>query len=204
VLDSPNRVPQNGPSETGSGPDDVEILSEILAAFKKLQPESQKRMLDTVATFLGMAVRPADSILSAPHHGGSSGLVEAPFSEDRSPSAKEFCLEKQPQTDIERVACLAYYLTHYRDTPHFKTLDISKLNTEAAQAKFSNPTVAVDNATKRNYLVAASKGNKQLSATGEQFVLALPDREKARAIMANARPRRRARKIADDGAEDQQ
>ncbi len=99
--------------------------------------------------------------------------------------------EKQPKTDVEKVACLAYYLTHYRDTPHFKTLDLSKLNTEAAQVKFSNPAVAVDNATKQTYLVPATKGNKQLSARGEQFVLALPDRDKARDVMANARPRKR-------------
>jgi len=103
-------------------------------------------------------------------------------------------LEKQPRTDVEKVACLAYYLTHYRDTPYFKTLDISKLNTEAAQTKFANPTVAVDNAGKTNYLVPATKGNKQLSALGEQFVQALPDREKARAIMVNVRPRRKSRK----------
>lgn len=51
---------------------------------------------------------------------------------------KEFMVQKRPRTDIERVACLGFYLTHYRDTPHFKTLDISKLNTEAAQPKFTN------------------------------------------------------------------
>ncbi|HXM22491.1 MAG TPA: hypothetical protein VN948_14640 [Terriglobales bacterium] len=111
-------------------------------------------------------------------------------------------LEKQPRTDVEKVACLAYYLTHYRETPFFKTLDISKLNTEAAQTKFANPTVAVDNAGKQNYLVPASKGNKQLSALGEQFVQALPDRDKARAIMANARPRRKSRKIEPSSDEE--
>jgi len=120
--------------------------------------------------------------------------MDAPFSEDRSISPKQFMFEKQPRTDVEKVACLAYYLTHYLGTPHFKTLDISKLNTDAAQVKFSNPAVAVDNATKQNYLVPASKGSKQLSALGEQFVLALPDRDRAKQVMANARPRRRAKK----------
>lgn len=91
-------------------------------------------------------------------------------------------------------------LTHYRDSPHFKTLDISKLNTEAAQPKFSNAAVAVDNAMKTGYLVAATKGNKQLSAPGEQFVLKLPDRDAAKLAMASARPRRKARK-ADRAAE---
>ncbi len=105
--------------------------------------------------------------------------------------------EKQPKTDVERVACLAYYLAHFRRTPYFKTLDISKLNTEAAQIKFSNPTVAVDNATKLGYLVPASKGNKQVSHIGEQFVQALPDRDKAKATMVQSRPRRRKRRAAE-------
>jgi hypothetical protein len=128
------------------------------------------------------------------------GPVEAPtFSENRAISPKQFMLQKQPKTDVERIACLAYYLTHYRDTPHFKTLDLSKLNTEAAQIKFSNPAVVVDNATKQAYLVPATKGNKQVSALGEQFVLALPDRDKARDVMTSARPRRRSKRENANG-----
>lgn len=94
---------------------------------------------------------------------------------------------------MERVTCLAYYLTQYREQRYFKTLDISKLNTEAAQIKFSNPAKAVDNATSYGYLAPATKGNKQISAGGELFVDALPDRDAARAAMLNARPRRRAK-----------
>ncbi len=109
-------------------------------------------------------------------------------------SPKEFVLQKQPRTDVERVACLAFYLTHYRNTPHFKTIDISKLNTEAAQSKLSNPAVAVDNATKTGYLAPAIKGTKQLSAPGEVFVQALPDREAAKAAMERIKPRKKSRK----------
>lgn len=184
--------------------DDFEILTEIITAFRKLEPANRERMLNAVATVLGLGVRVNGSMATvASHPRGSPASFETTFSEDRSVSPKQFMLEKQPRTDVEKVACLAYYLTHYRGTEHFKTLDISKLNTEAAQAKFTNAAQAVDNATKLNYLVPASKGNKQLSALGEQFVLALPDRDKARGIMANARPRRRVRRI-NQQAEDRQ
>jgi hypothetical protein len=81
-------------------------------------------------------------------------------------------MEKQPRTDVERVACLAYYLTHYRDMPHFKTLDLAKLNTEAAQPKFSNAHYASQNALNMGYLAPADKGQRQLSAAGEQFYVA--------------------------------
>jgi hypothetical protein len=105
-------------------------------------------------------------------------------------------LEKRPVTDVERIVCLAYYLTHYRETRHFKTLDLSKLNTDAAQIKFSNAAKAVDNAAAAGLLVPAGKGNKQISALGEIYVQSLPDREAAKAAVAHGRPRRKTRKNA--------
>lgn len=109
------------------------------------------------------------------------------FGNRPSLSPKEFMREKKPQKDIERVACLAYYLTHYRETPSFKTADISKLNTEAAQIKFSNAAFAVINATNAGYLASAGVGKKQLSSLGEEFVDALPDYERARAVAKSHR-----------------
>ena len=91
---------------------------------------------------------------------------------------------------MERVACLSYYLTHLRNMPHFKTADISALNIEAAQPKFSNAANAMENATKCGYLVPAIRGTKQLGAMGEQFVRALPDREVAEEVASRLRPRR--------------
>lgn len=136
---------------------------------------------------------------------GASTTAPTPssFSEDRSLSAKQFMIMKKPLTDVERVACLAYYLTHYREQPYFKTLDLSKLNTEAAQVKFSNAAKAVDNASTKVYLSQAGGGKKQLSAHGELYVQALPDREAARAAMAHARPRRRVNKPKDDATEEE-
>jgi hypothetical protein len=122
----------------------------------------------------------------APSYGTKFQFTE----EAEAPTSKAFMLNKSPKTDVERVACLAYYLAHYRDTPHIKTRDISALNTESAHRKFSNPAQAVDNATKLGYLVPSVKGSKQLSATGEQFVEALPDREAAKDVLTHGLQRR--------------
>ena len=178
----------------------IDALTAIISALKRLSREDQQRTIQAVATFLGLA--------ASSHGTGSrdlSGVEEktsqaehAPhsthYSENRSLSAKEFLRDKSPQTDIERVVCLAYYLTHYRDVPHLKTLDISTLNTEAAQPKFSSASVAVDNAAKAGYLVPAVKGNKQLSAVGEHYVQLLPDRDAAKASLKSARSRKKGRK----------
>ena len=62
---------------------------------------------------------------------------------------------------------------------------------DAAQIKFYNIAFAVVNATNAGLLVAAGKGVKQLSAIGELYVEALPDRDKAKELLASARIRRR-------------
>ena len=134
-----------------------------------------------------IGVRPA-STSPSPTASSSSG---AAFTEDRTMSPKQFLLDKRPQTDIERVACLAYYLAHYRGQTHFKTVDLSKLNTEAAQTKLANPSKTSDNAVARNLLVQVGGGKRQISAVGELYVQALPDRIAAKAAVAHARPRRR-------------
>jgi len=172
-------------------------LDLILRELGALPDDSRRRVIATVLTFYGHTDQ-------SPHSAGptpvkspniqTSFISDDGFSEDRSISPKEFLLEKRPQTDIERVACLAYYLTHYRATPFFKTLELSKLNTEAAQIKFSNAAYAVENATKRGFLTTAAQGNKQLTSMGEQFVRHLPDRTAARDAMSQLARRRRARR----------
>jgi len=168
----------------------AEVLPDVLAAFRRLDSDGRERLLETVATALGIPLRRVLASGPALSEAAASGR----FSQDLSLTPKEFLLQKKPRTDVERVACLGYYLAHYRDTPHFKTLDISKLNTEAAQVKFANAAKAVNNATQYGYLAPATKGNKQLSAAGELFVQALPDHEAAKTAMAAARPKRKMKR----------
>jgi hypothetical protein len=167
-----------------------ELLPDVISAFKRLDDDGRRNLFRAIGSVFGF-----DSEVSS----SSSTRIPAEtapgrFSKDHPVSPKEFLLQKQPRSDVERVACLAYYLTHYRDQPHFKTLEISKLNTEAAQIKFSNPIFTVNNAATMGYLAQASRGNKQISAAGELFVAALPDREAAQAAMANARPKRKSKR----------
>jgi hypothetical protein len=161
----------------------------VITTLAPLEDESKARLLDTVATFFNINV-PTGRVRRGGLEIGAAPATNSEFSDRPQMAPKEFLRDKEPTTDVERVACLGYYLTHYHQQPHFKTLDISKLNTEAAQPKFSNAAYAMDNATKQGYLVPAVKGSKQLSAAGEQFVQALPDREAARLVMERMRARR--------------
>lgn len=164
-------------------------LQEVLSILTPLSADGRNRILTTVATFFGSNV--GTSRPTGPTASSSPSVSSTAFSEDRSLSPKEFMLEKLPQSDVERMVCLAYYLTHYRDTPYFKTIDLSKLSTEAAQRKFSNAAAAARNAAAYHYLAPApAKGKKQLSAAGEMFVQELPDRAAAKAAMASVKPRK--------------
>lgn len=173
----------------------AEALSKIISVLNELTADERQRVLSAVSVFFNTS----SSFASSPSVNKSSRLD---FSNDYAPSPKEFMLQKQPKTDVERIACLAYYLAQYRDTHNFKTLDLAKLNTEAAQPKFSNIAYSAKNALNSGYLAPAIKGQRQLSAAGEQFVISLPDREAAKNAMANARPRRSAFRKKEQNDED--
>lgn len=180
--------------------DELEVLNKVIASLQNLQHDVRERLLKTVITFFGIKsikLSSGNEVREESFLSGHDNIQSiSTFSEDRSMSPKAFLLEKQPKTDVERVACLAYYLTHYRETPHFKTIDISKLNTEAAQIKFSNPATAVDNATSLGYLALATKAQKQISAVGEIFVQRLPDRTAAKEAMSKTHTRKKSKSSA--------
>jgi hypothetical protein len=188
----------NQPSQATAQPGDAkqaDILQRIITELSPLSVDARRRIVDTVCTFFDLKGSRID--------GGSAPASVAPstqrpesafrFSTGEPPSPKVFMNEKAPKTDIERVACLAFYLTHHRSTPHFKTRDIRLFNTEAGQLRFSNTAFAVTNATNAGFLIPSVKGSKQISTVGEQFVQALPDREAAAEVLKRYKRRRGGR-----------
>lgn len=121
-------------------------------------------------------------------------------------SPKAFMIQKRPTTDIERIACLAYYLSHQRGVAAFKTEDLTALNREAQQVNLSNPSATARNAVDIGYLSLAGGGRKQMTVTGEAIVEALPDREQVKkALELNQRRRpRRAKKTEKNQVTEEQ
>jgi len=124
---------------------------------------------------------------------------EAPITDGATP--KQFMALKRPISDVERVTCLAYYLTNYRKVGQFKTIDLTKLNVEAAQPRLSNATVAARNAVQQEYLSLAGGAKKQITSRGETVVDALPDRERVKRALDEvpARKRRSQRAVKKVG-----
>lgn len=176
----------------------VHKIIDDLITFDKA---SRVRIFRTVGTFFGFDDPEPRRGAEAEAPAASVGVSREPhFSAGPEPSPKDFLFEKGPTTDVDRVACLAYYLTRYRDNAHFTTTDVSKLNTEAAQVKLSNPSHAVNNAIRSGLLTAASRGKRQLTAHGEKYVEALPDRTAARQLLTQARPRRSRKRPGPNGS----
>lgn len=168
-------------------------VHKVIGDLIKFDPDHRVRIYRTVGAFFGFDdMQPA----SVPETNRRPALPKDPrephFSthEETPPSPKDFMFQKHSDTAVERIACLAYYLTHYRNTPHFKTIDISKLNTEAAQTKLSNASDSTSKAIRAGLLAVAPKGARQLSALGEKLVEALPDRDAARTLRSKNLSRR--------------
>ena len=172
-------------------------VTRIIELLEPLSASDREHVLRMVTTWYRVGVptgAPLGASSVAPQ--ASSPLRHSPIGDEKFSnrpvlSAKDFIFEKDPGTEPERLACLAYYLTHYMEMPHFKTADLTHLNTEAAQRRLSNPAVAASNAMRDGFFVSASKeGYKQLSAMGERFVHTLPNREAAQQIKQRMATRR--------------
>jgi hypothetical protein len=172
---------------------ELAALGVVLGALEPLDEGARLFVLRTAMDRLGVIDVPKTG---TPTPGklagdGSGAAPSAPPDLARI-TPKEFIRLKQPITDVQRIACLAYYLARARGIAQFKTLDLTKLNTEAAGVKFSNAAVGSNNATLTGFLALAGGGKKQITALGEEIVDALPDQEKVKVTVATVKkPRRR-------------
>ncbi len=169
---------------------EVKVLGTLLEALGALDADQQRFVLRTAAERLGIR----DVVSSTMRDGSRSGPTDEtpPTGTLKDILPKKFLTDKKPTTDVQRIACLAYYLTYGRNQPHFKTADFTKLNTEAAQPRFANTAFTVKNATvKSRFLAPAGKGNKQITALGEAVVNALPDQEAVKNVIQDQKVARR-------------
>ena len=166
-------------------------VQKVINGLMKFDADSRERIYRTVGAFFGFDDQTprAKSDLREPH-----------FSTREEISPKDFLIQKQPRSEVDRVICIAYYLTHYRDMPDFQTTDVNRLNTEAAQIKLSKPSQIVTNATHDGLLATAPGGMKKLSAVGERYVEALPDHGGARSLLSTTRSRRPRKKSGGNNA----
>jgi len=171
---------------------DVTALGTVLDALSKLDVSTQQWVLSTAATRLQVPVTPGQQASQTPAVITRAAL---PTGSVGGLTPKEFLRLKAPNSDVDRVACLAFYLTHGRQTASYAARDLTAINTEAAGPKI-NMSRAVDNATKQSgYLTSAGKGKKQITPYGEDVVDALPDYEKVKVILVTGKGKSRRKRV---------
>lgn len=172
---------------------ELDALGTVLKALGPLDDDARAFVFRTAAERLHIASSGAEKRHATPpgiENGAGAGSGSAALN---GVDPKQFLRQKKPQTELQRMACLAFYLTHARGTAHFKTGDLTSLNTEAAGGRFSNPSVTIRNGTNQSKLFAPAgkAGLKQITALCEDYVNALPDQEAAKAAQSTNRPSRR-------------
>ncbi|MDB5905150.1 MAG: polyketide synthase, partial [Betaproteobacteria bacterium] len=160
--------------------DDVDALHSVVAILRRLEPEAQRRVLASAEAFLDVPphrtamadVHPDPTLRRRTGESSSSGDVAL--------SANTFLDRKRPVSDVDRVACLAYYLTHYEKKAEFRIADLIAINDKAGQNAFYNVRSAIANAVTDGYLIVGISGTKRISATGDAYVDLLPNVQAAR------------------------
>ena len=168
-----------------SATQETRAMDTAFKALVDLQPEEQQRVLvwlaqrlKVTAPIVGVEGGGAPGTGTGTGAGAGAGMASAikiAGAPGTNAHARSFMTQKKPGDQQERVACLAFYLTVHKDTPAFKTRNITQMNSDAGQANLSNVAQFMKNAVKAQYLSSAGKGMRQLTPRGEALVNALPD-----------------------------
>jgi hypothetical protein len=154
-------------------------MSTLLQTLQPLDDEARRRVLDWLASRLGLS--PSTSSIEV---GTIASLPERG-------TIKEFLKHKSPDDDVSRATALAFYLAHHEGKTTFKTADLTTARIDAGLASF-NISRAVSHSQRAGYLTSAGgRGVYHITSTGEALVDAMPDQERIRAVKSQAKGRRR-------------
>ncbi|MDE2229765.1 MAG: hypothetical protein KGL11_12095 [Alphaproteobacteria bacterium] len=185
----------------GKKQDATNALVIVVKALDPLPDAEKQWVLQSAASRWSLNIQAAGAGAGRPQPGAAAGVIAAvtgaPTADVESAIAKKdaraFIRIKRPITDVQRVACLGYFLVQTTGQHGFSSKDIGKAHTESGGPNI-NMTRALDNATRQSkYLSRRSAKEKQLTTLGEDVVLALPDQQAVKEAEAAEKSRRRGR-----------
>jgi hypothetical protein len=165
--------------------DPTTALVAVIKALESLKESDRQWVLQSAASKFNATIQQ--------HAGaGNSGGTTTPAGGGSAPAdvqsaitkkdARAFIRIKKPSTDVQRVACLGYYLSQTTGQHGFSSKDVAKAHTDSGGSAI-NMTRALDNATRASkYLSNRGKREKQLTTLGEDVVNALPDQAAVNAV----------------------
>jgi hypothetical protein len=156
--------------------DAAKTISDLL---KDIDKDRQTRILRWVAESLDISLH----VRTTSQHGADGGAIEnAIATRSTSPQShigkaadiKSFVESKNPKTDIQFAAVVAYY--HRFEAPADDRKDtisaevLQNATRLAGRARFSKPLATLNNAKKQGYLDAADRGSFRINSVGENLV----------------------------------
>lgn len=176
---------------TTKKPDSAEALVLVVRALEPLDPNERQWVLNSAAARWSLN---APAQVGQPQNPGSpsgsyvpTGVGASLNSTDADAAiqrkdVRAFIRIKKPTTDVQRVACLVYYLTQTTGQAGILSKDIGKAHTDSGGSSI-NMTRALDNATRQSkYLSNRGPKEKQLTTLGEDVVIALPNQDAVREV----------------------
>jgi hypothetical protein len=206
------------PSASGATPSQQQAVSrksdfmaaeEIKSILHDRQKAEQERIMRWVNESLGLSMIPTGvgpQSLSPPPlppttpSTHSEGHASSPHATIRQKDIKMFADEKQPKTDIQFAAVVAYYHRFEAAEPIRKGTitaeDLQEATRLAVRSRFKAPHSTLNNAVKQGYFDRAGRGEFKLNAVGENLVaMALPvTSEDTNGTTARRQQRKQSRK----------
>ena len=174
--------------------DSTGALVAVIAALEPLNDTDRHWVIQSAASKFTLTVQTAaggaqsgaatPSITTAPAAGAAPTDVQAAITKKDS---RAFIRIKKPVTDVQRVACIGYYLVQTSGQQGFTSKALATAHTDSGGSKINMPR-ALDNATRRaKYLSNRGPREKQLTTLGEDVVNALPDQATVKIIESAAK-----------------
>jgi hypothetical protein len=182
--------------------DSTSALVRVVQALEAVEEKDRQWVLQSAASKFALTIQvPAGNAAGAqagaspaggmPGIPAATGDIQAAIAKK---DARAFIRIKKPATDVQRVACLGYFLAQTTAQHGFSSKDISKTHTDSGGSAI-NMTRALDNATRgAKYLSNRGPRQKQLTTLGEDVVNALPDQAAVKTVEAGAKGRRGGKK----------
>jgi hypothetical protein len=206
-MSEPTTTLPSVPSATPSQQQPISRKSDFIAAeeIKSIlhdrQKAEQERILRWVNESLGLSVIPTGT---GPHTPLAPIAVSTHTEEHASSThagarpkdIKMFVDEKQPKTDIQFAAVVAYYHRFEAAEPTrrgtINAEDLQEATRLAVRSRFTAPHSTLNNAVKQGYFDRSGRGEFKLNAVGENLVaMALPVTSEDANGTTASRPRRK-------------
>lgn len=160
---------------TEAKPTVFEAAKTVSDTIKSMDKADQERVLRWVAESLGIA-------LAAPQPAGAPAMSQSPLSppatpppqNDRPRDIKSFKDEKQPKSDNQYAAVVAYYYrfeapeSQRRETINAETLQES--TRQSGWKRLAAPRMTLNNAMAQGYLDRTDRGEYRINTVGENLV----------------------------------